>query len=214
MPYARPVGRAARYNSPHKLGRSRPTLVDCGLSLKRERRGEAGAASPRKRHSLWFLVPAPADDALGSAGYARAFPDLFSKDPPKFRERDANAALDVAVVLQNTGEGDRAKALLDRSEISFQSIPRMGAFGSGFSDARILALRGDGARALAALREAERAGYRNWWRYYRDLDPALASIRNEPEFKAIFADIERDMARQRARLAARAKATTPALTGN
>jgi hypothetical protein len=41
------------------------------------------------------------------------------------------------------------------------------------------------------------------WRYYRDFDPALVSIRNEPEFKAIFADIERDMARQRAELAAR-----------
>ena len=37
-----------------------------------------------------------------------------------------------------------------------------------------------------------------WWRYYRDFDPNLASIRNEPEFKAVFADIERDMAQQRA----------------
>ena len=35
--------------------------------------------------------------------------------------------------------------------------------------------------------------------------PHLASIRNEPEFKAVFADIERDMAQQRARLAARPK---------
>jgi hypothetical protein len=33
----------------------------------------------------------------------------------------------------------------------------------------------------------------------------LASIRNEPEFTAVFADIERDMAQQRARLAARPK---------
>ena len=35
--------------------------------------------------------------------------------------------------------------------------------------------------------------------------PALASIRNGPEFKAIFADIEPDMAKQRAALAARPK---------
>jgi len=48
------------------------------------------------------------------------------------------------------------------------------------------------------------AGWRGpGWRYYRDFEPTLASIRNEPEFKAIFADIERDMARQRAELAAR-----------
>ena len=62
------------------------------------------------------------------------------------------------------------------------------------------------AKALAALREAEQAGWRGpGWRYYRDLDPNLASIRNEPEFKAVFADIERDMAHQRAELAKRPK---------
>jgi len=55
------------------------------------------------------------------------------------------------------------------------------------------------------LREAADAGWRSWWRYFRDFDPALASIRNEPEFKAVFADIERDMAKQRAALAARPK---------
>ena len=71
---------------------------------------------------------------------------------------------------------------------------------------QIHALRGDKAKALAALRDAEQAGWRGpLWRYYRDFDPNLASIRNEPEFKAVFADIERDMAQQRARLAARPK---------
>ena len=74
------------------------------------------------------------------------------------------------------------------------------------SDVQIHALRGEKTKALAALREAEQAGWRGpWWRYYRDFEPNLASIRNEPEFKAIFADIERDMAQQRARLAARPK---------
>ena len=42
-------------------------------------------------------------------------------------------------------------------------------------------------------------------RYYRHVAPELASIRKESEFKAILADIERDMAQQRARLAARPK---------
>jgi hypothetical protein len=66
-------------------------------------------------------------------------------------------------------------------------------------------LHGQKATALSGLREAERAGWRRWWPYHRDFDPALASIRNEPEFKAVFADIERDMAKQRAALAARPK---------
>jgi TolB-like protein/lipopolysaccharide biosynthesis regulator YciM len=145
------------------------------------------------------------DYAAARALYAEAFPDLFAKELPTFNERDAFAAVDLAVVLQHTGEEDRAKALLDRSEIYFQAIPRMGPFGSGVSDARVLALRGEKAKALAALRDAERARWRGFWRYYRDLDPALASIRNEPEFKAVFTDIERDMAEQRARLSGRPK---------
>ena len=49
------------------------------------------------------------------------------------------------------------------------------------------------------------AGVARFGVYYRDFDPALASIRDEPEFKAVFADIERDMALQRARLAKRPK---------
>jgi hypothetical protein len=55
------------------------------------------------------------------------------------------------------------------------------------------------------LRQAERKGWRAGWRYYRDHDPVFATIRGSPEFKAVFADIERDMAKQRAALAARPK---------
>ena len=53
--------------------------------------------------------------------------------------------------------------------------------------ARIHALRGETVKAVAALREAEQAGWRLLWRYARDYDPSLASIRNEPEFKALIA---------------------------
>ena len=71
---------------------------------------------------------------------------------------------------------------------------------------QIHALRGDKARSARRVTRSRTAGWRGpLWRYYRDFDPALASIRNEPEFKAVFADIERDMARQRAELAKRPK---------
>jgi hypothetical protein len=85
---------------------------------------------------------------------------------------------------------------------AIRQIPRLGVFGHRIADAQIHALRGDEAKALAALREAEQAGWRGpRWRFYRDVEPAFASIRDEPEFKAVFADIERDMALQRAKLA-------------
>ena len=104
-----------------------------------------------------------------------------------------------------TGETERASLLLDRAEQLIHTTPRLGEYGYGIDDVQILALRGEKAKALVNLREAEQAGWRSYWRYYRDLEPSFASIRNEPEFKAVFADIERDMARQRAELAARPK---------
>jgi hypothetical protein len=97
-------------------------------------------------------------------------------------------------------------ALLDASELATRSTPRLGFLRYGVADAQIHDMRGDKAHGLAALREAEMAGWRGpAWRYYRDFDPNLASIRNEPEFNAAFAVIERDMAQQRARLAAQPK---------
>jgi TolB-like protein/Tfp pilus assembly protein PilF len=145
------------------------------------------------------------DYASARARYAKAFPDLFAKELPRLKFRDAFAAIELALVLQHTGEDERASALLDRSEAFLRRIPRMGLLGHGFWDVAIYALRGHTTMALARLREAEQAGCRLQWRYHRDFNPSLASIRNEPEFKAIFADIERDMAEQRARLAARPK---------
>ena len=108
--------------------------------------------------------------------------------------------------MQRSGDDAAADKLLDLSDVAMLGCPRLGEEGFGIADVQIHALRGEKTKALSALREAERAGWRGpIWRYYRDHDPELASIRNEPEFKAIFADIERDMARQRAALAARPK---------
>jgi hypothetical protein len=109
-------------------------------------------------------------------------------------------------VLQAAGDDAAANALLDRADALIRTIPRLGVTGYGIADVQVHALRGDKARALAALRTAGKAGWRGPnWRYYRDFDPSLASIRNKPEFKTVFADIERDMARQRTELAARPK---------
>jgi tetratricopeptide (TPR) repeat protein len=138
--------------------------------------------------------------------YAKAYPALLEPTPPTIDGSNWRAAIDVAPVLQATGAGAAANALLDRAGKFIKTIPRLGLAGYGVADVRIQALRGEKRAALAALRETEKAGWRGPnWRYYRDFDRNLASIRNEPEFKAVFADIERDMARQRAELAARPK---------
>jgi tetratricopeptide (TPR) repeat protein len=145
------------------------------------------------------------DYTTARARHAKAYPELFETKLPKLTTRAAFATIELALVLQHTGESERAEVLLDRGETYLRTVPRMGRLGYGISDVAIHALRGERTMALAKLREAERAGWRSRWRYARDFDPALASIRNEPEFKAVFAEIERDMAEQRARLAARPK---------
>jgi len=136
--------------------------------------------------------------------YVRAFPGFVGQTPPVVDEVNFTHAIDLALVLQMSGETEPASRLLEASERVIRRNSRLAGY--GITDVQIHALRGDKAKALSALREAVEAGWRGpLWRYYRDIDRNLASIRDEPEFKAIFADIERDMARQRAELAARPK---------
>ena len=148
-----------------------------------------------------------ANEALAARSrYARAFPELLERRTPEVDPSNYAAAIDLVDIEEALGQREHAGQLLDRSESLIRSFPRMGPWGYGIADAQILALRGEDDKALAALHAAMKAGWRGpAWRYYRDFDSNLASIRNEPEFKAVFADIERDMAQQRARLAARPK---------
>jgi hypothetical protein len=170
---------------------------------------KAQATYPKDIFSIQILRNADlrrGNPGSARARYASAFPELLTSTPPRINALNHAAAIDLTLVLRRTGEGDRATALLDGSEIAIRQMPRLGFSGYGIADVAIHALRGEKAKALNALRAAEKAGWRGpFWRYYRDFDPNLASIRNEPEFKAIFADIERDMARQRAELAKRPK---------
>ena len=90
--------------------------------------------------------------------------------------------------------------LLARALTYIQTIPRLGLRGYRISDVRIYALQGQTAEALAALREAIDAGWRLWWWYYLEHNPNLESIRDDPEFQAMVAEIRADMAEQLARL--------------
>jgi hypothetical protein len=151
------------------------------------------------------------DAAAARARYAKAFPDLLAANPPEIDELElAVTAKNLAYVLQHTREEERARLLLDRSEAFFRRSSPKDWTGHEIHYIALHALRGDSAKALARLRDStvgdlvSREGNRGW-RYYRDFDPTLASIRGEPEFKAAFARIEAEMAAQRARLAARPK---------
>jgi TolB-like protein/Tfp pilus assembly protein PilF len=177
-----------------------------------------GSRAAAERHARKALAEYPQDmfsmrilrDADLHAGgskaakerYVRAFPGFLGQTPPVVDEVNFTHAIDLALVLQMYGETEPAARLLEASERVIRRNSRLAGY--GITDVQIHALRGDKAKALSALREAVEAGWRGpLWRYYRDIDPNLASIREEPEFKAVFADVERDMARQRAELAKR-----------
>jgi tetratricopeptide (TPR) repeat protein len=162
------------------------------------------------RHGMGLQLLRNADLAAGDPlrareRYAQVIPELLGADPPKIDGTNFLFAIDLALVLQRTGETKRADELLQGSLRFARSLPRMGFLGSNMAYVQVLALLGQKPAALAALHELAKSGYAEAWRYYRDFDPNLASIRNEPEFKAVFADIERAMARQRAELAKRPK---------
>ena len=170
------------------------------------------AASPR---DAWALLVLGAID-LGQGRYAAAakrhltaYPELASTSDPRVDGSNYVVAMQLAQVLQRLGETNHAEALLAASERVMAKLPLLGGVGNRVPgrapwDAQALALRGRKLEALAALRAAEQAGWRPPACLWRDA-PSFDSIRDEPEFKAIIADIERDMARQRAELAKRPK---------
>jgi len=164
---------------------------------------------PRFREALALLRNADLQNGRYDAAFARyeaAYPELFVQGAPRFDGLNYVAAIDIALIAQKRGDAEQSTLLLDGAATVIRTMPRLGLGGYGIADVQIHALRGYKAKALAALREAEGARWRGpYWRYYRDFDPNLASIRDEPDFKAVFADIERDMAKQRALLAARPK---------
>ena len=64
------------------------------------------------------------------------------------------------------------------------------------ADVKIYAIRGDKQKALSALRQAIDEGWRSLWWYLLKQDPSLESLHDEPEYQAMVAEIEADMAEQ------------------
>jgi len=134
------------------------------------------------------------------AAFEKMAPELLNEDSPAIGDRNYRAAIDLALILSKTGEQQRADRLLESSLQYIQRIPRPGWFGYGIADVQIYALQGDKQKALSALRHAIDKGWRLSWWYDLKQDPTLDSLHDEPEYQAMVAEIEADMAAQLARV--------------
>jgi tetratricopeptide (TPR) repeat protein len=132
--------------------------------------------------------------------YEENRPELLGEEAPNVEYGNTGVAIDLALVLSKTGERERAGLLLERALERIQTIPRLGKYGYGVADVKIYALQGDRKKALSALRQAIDEGWRGFWWYLLKHDPSLESLHNEPEFQAMVAEIEADMAAQLARV--------------
>lgn len=143
-------------------------------------------------------------EAVALERYRSLFSKLFDKTLPDLRSESrqtAIAAMEVAEILLQLGDKDRAYALLDQALTLFSELPRMGwgwepferYFGYGIRDVVRHALRGETVEALAGLREAIDAGFCDRLELESS---ALDSLREEPEFIAIIEGVEADWARQ------------------
>jgi TolB-like protein/Tfp pilus assembly protein PilF len=135
------------------------------------------------------------------ATFEKIAPELLDEGSPKIGNRNYRAAIDLALILSKTGEQEHADQLLNRSLQHIQTLPRLSWYGYGIADVQIYALQGEKQKALVALRQAIDEGWRGyWWWYYLKFDSTLESLHDEPEYQAMVAEIEADMAAQLARV--------------
>jgi tetratricopeptide (TPR) repeat protein len=133
--------------------------------------------------------------------FEQAYPELFDATALNIGRDNRETAVDLAYLLLQTGEQAQAEHLLDQSEAAIalgHRITTIEVF--AVLEARIHALRGDKANAIAALRQAVNQGWRWQAWYFLEHDPVLAPLHAEPEFQSIKAVVTADMAEQLTRV--------------
>ena len=154
---------------------------------------------PNNENSLAILRDADLDagridEALSR--YKEIYPQFFATNDSDLNNFDYSAAIEVAHVLNMAGQSEHAKVLLNKSLAAIESKPRLSYAGTGVSDVEIYALLGDKDKALATLRQAIDEGWRSFWRRMLISNRNLASLHDEPEYQAIVAELETEMAQQ------------------
>jgi tetratricopeptide (TPR) repeat protein len=140
--------------------------------------------------------------------YRRVAPDLVGNHDARIHSNNLDPAILIAAAQIGLGETESARWLLSKCAAYLESLPEtMRRYEYGRQLAEVYALQGRRREALDALASGVDQGLRNGW-CITMCSPMLASIRDEPEFTAIFEEIRVDLAAMRARLPA-AQRTLP-----
>jgi TolB-like protein/Tfp pilus assembly protein PilF len=106
------------------------------------------------------------------------------------------AVIRLAYISQRQGDSGHARELLLAALPVVRDLPRLGWFGQGIQEVRILAMLGRKDEALGALRALVDDGFRNpvltdLWSL--EEDPFLAVLRDDERFTAILEEVDRSM---------------------
>jgi TolB-like protein/Tfp pilus assembly protein PilF len=134
--------------------------------------------------------------------FGRLYPGLLCNNDAVVTRANFFLAVNLSLALEETGDRDCARLLLNKSLERLQAIPRMGAVGYGIADVEVLARLGRRDEAIAALRRAIDDGYRGFWWAQGLKSPHTVSLHDDPEFIAMMQEIKEDMALQLARVRA------------
>jgi len=130
------------------------------------------------------------------ARYEQRRPELFNANPV-IDVDNVGIAADLALLLRRSGEPGAADVLIDAALSWYRRTQVPGVYGALLHIVYIelLALNSEKEAALVELRLAIDQGWRSGAHWSLN-DEGLASLRDEPEFKAILVEVENDMATQ------------------
>ncbi len=153
-------------------------------------------------HSI--LLRVLRDAALQSGEYTEAIswyrqltPDLFA-ERIEITQNNVKNAVNLALLLRRSGEEEQANRLLSAAQ-DFED-PTFGPYfyndARGISDVHALAIAGRTEEAIKALRVAVDNRFRAGWEWNTELNPNIDSIRNDPRYQDMIAEIKATMAEQ------------------